>query len=81
MFVPLFYTVTCGGLHRPLHGKKIEFDMMALNGRYPVYTVAHFSCKDKYDRNGPKSRTCQHSGNWNMNSPTCNISNDKFKFA
>ena len=78
MFVTFFCTVSCEVLSKPTNGKDIWYDMTALNGRYPVYTVAHFSCNDRYDRNGPRSRTCVNSGDWNMNSPTCDISNQHF---
>ena len=69
-----FYTVTCPGLPSPSNGGR-TYDMNAVGGRYPVYTVVYFTCNYGYRRDGPQSRTCQNSGNWNMQSPTCTQSN------
>ena len=42
--------------------------------RYPVDTVATFSCNHGYSLSGSTSGTCQTSGNWNQATPTCNQS-------
>ena len=41
-----------------------------MNGGYPVNTVASFSCNSGY-QNGANSATCEASGNWNEEIPTC----------
>ena len=41
------------------------------NGRYLVNTVASFSCNSGYYQNGVNSATCETSGNWNKEIPTC----------
>ena len=43
--------------------------------RYPVDTVATFSCNSGYSLSGSSTRTCQTSGNWNQATPTCNKNN------
>ena len=45
---------------------------VSVNGGWPVDTVASFSCNSGYSRSGSSSRTCQTSGNWNQQNPTCN---------
>ena len=77
MSITIFHTVLCPALLIPSNGA-IEYDMDAVNGRYPAYTVAHFSCHYGYKMNGSRSRTCQNSETWNMHTPTCNQSNDNF---
>ena len=41
------------------------------NQGYPVKTVASFTCNDGYFLMGSDSTTCQTSGNWNHNTPSC----------
>ena len=43
MSITIFHTVLCPALLIPSNGQ-IEYDMDAVNGRYPAYTVAHFLC-------------------------------------
>ena len=74
-FDTICHTVLCPVLLNPSNGK-IHYDMDAVDGLYPAYTVAHFSCNHGYRMNGPRSRTCQNSETWNMNTPTCVKSND-----
>ena len=35
-------------------------------------TIATFACDDGYELEGPRTRTCASSGNWDSSSPTCN---------
>ena len=48
---------------------------IVINEGYKVDTVATFSCNREYSLAGVSSRTCQTSGSWNEQSPTCNQSN------
>ena len=41
------------------------------NGEYPVDTTVSFTCNYGYMRTGSTSSTCQTSGNWTEQSPTC----------
>ena len=45
-----------------------------MGGKYPVGTVASFSCNDGFRRVGSSLRKCQTSGNWNQQTPTCSQS-------
>ena len=47
------------------------------NGKYPVDTTVSFTCNHGYKRAGSTSSTCQTSGTWNQQTPTCTQSNDK----
>ena len=47
-----------------------------MGGRYPVDTVASFSCNHEYKISGSVKTTCQPSGSWNLNPPSCNQSNE-----
>ena len=38
---------------------------------YPVGTTATFTCNHGYSLSSSLSRTCQASGNWNGQNPTC----------
>ena len=51
-----------------------------LSRRYPIDTVASFSCNSWYSRFGPSSSTCQsiHRG-WSTERTTCNKSNENIK--
>ena len=54
----------------------VRYNRSPVNGRYPVDTVAYLSCNYGYSRSGSSSRTCQTSGTWNLDTPTCNQSNE-----
>ena len=43
----------------------------AINGDYPVGTVASFTCTDNYYLSGSESITCQTSGDWNQETSAC----------
>ena len=69
----VYFVGTCSALS--LSNGKVSYDRDPLGGRYPVNTKASFSCNGGYNRDGDESRTCQSSGNWNQNTPTCNEGN------
>ena len=48
-----------------------EYHPSSLNGQYPTDTLAFFSCDDAFMRNGPLFSTCQNTGNWVPEIPTC----------
>ena len=63
--------VTCPVLH--LSNGGISYNKSPLNnGGYPIGTVASFSCNYGYSQTQSNSRTCQTSGMWNQQTPTCN---------
>ena len=43
-----------------------------MEGGYPEYTYATFTCKYGYALDGPFRSDCQRSGAWDKQSPTCN---------
>ena len=45
------------------------------SGEYPVDAQVHFECNRGYDLSGSDSSTCQSSGLWNNQPPTCDIGN------
>ena len=51
--------------------------VLNLNGRYPIGTVAMYTCKSGYSLSGLDSNTCQNSGNWQKAPPTCNEEGNK----
>ena len=65
---------TCSVLQSPSNGR-VSYNKNIVGGRYPVNTVASFTCNRGYNRNGHNSRTCESSGNWNRQTPTCNRGN------
>ena len=42
-----------------------------MHGRYPPETRAFFSCNDGYKRIGSLFITCQATGSWDQEIPTC----------
>ena len=42
-----------------------------VDGEYPNGTVAYFNCNDQYMRIGTLMSTCQESGTWSPEIPTC----------
>ena len=48
------------------------------DGRYYLDTVATHDCNSGYSREGGRFRTCQSSGNWNGQAPTCNEGKEMF---
>ena len=47
-------------------------DPDSMISQYPIGTNASFRCLSGYILEGPSSRTCQTSGNWNQQQPRCN---------
>ena len=53
------------------HGS-VQYEPSQMVGdRYPVDTQAIFSCNGGYNREGFERTTCQTSGNWAHDKPTC----------
>ena len=75
----LFYPVSCGLLR--LENGEVSYNTHPLNRSFSVNTTASFSCNSHYRRDGPSSVTCQISGNWTEETPTCNASNGNDKFV
>ena len=67
------FAVTCESLNLANGG--ISYSELPVNGRYPVDTVASYSCHHGYSLTGLSSRICQTSGNWNNQNPSCNQGN------
>ena len=70
----LSISVTCPAL--TLTNGIVSYDVSAENERYPAGATASFSCNYGYSMSGSTSRTCQTSGNWEQQLPTCSQSND-----
>ena len=71
----LFFVVICEALELFASGR-ISYNDSQVNGGYPVDTMANFMCNHGYRKIGSKSSTCQSSGNWNQQTPTCMQSNE-----
>ena len=54
---------------------RITFNASLVGGRYPVYTVATYTCNSGYSRVGGRTSTCGLNGYWQGNPPVCNRSN------
>ena len=50
-------------------------------GRYPIGTVATYTCADGYSLSGSDSNTCEDSGNWETTLPTCNQPGNKINLV
>ena len=67
------FVVVCKRLGNLENGQIKYSNLPATKERsYSVETKAIFSCNGGYQLAGPKSRTCQLSGNWDKKSPRCN---------
>ena len=52
---------------------EVEYSRVPVNGRFHVNTVAEIQCPDAdHSLSGSERITCQDSGQWNPNVPTCN---------
>ena len=61
-----------------LENGEVDYDKQRVNDeRYPIDTVATYTCNTGYSQSGSSSRTCQNSGNWEPALPTCNEGNKK----
>ena len=68
-----YNVVICPSLS--LENGEAAYNTPALNGGYPFNTQASISCNQYFQREGHSSVTCQNSGNWSEETPTCNASN------
>ena len=62
--------MTCPALS--LSDGDISYNKSPVDGGYPEYTYATFTCKYGYALDGPFRSDCQRSGAWDKQSPTCN---------
>ena len=72
LFVKIYLAVTCAEL--TLSNGGITYSQPKVNGRYPVNTKATFSCNSRYTRDGSNSSTCNTLGEWDQQTPACNLS-------
>ena len=66
----VYIVVTCQALS--LDNGAVSYNKNLVGNRYPVDTVASFSCNSGYDRDGCASTACLMSGQWAHQKPTCN---------
>ena len=64
-----FVSVTCTSL--TLINGDVSYSTSAVDGRYPVGSTVYFTCSDGYMRNGLDSSTCNITGEWMDELPTC----------
>ena len=70
------FVVTCPVLNQPPN-LQVHYSNDPIPGEgYPVDTTASFTCVNGYFLSGTTFSTCEISGNWNQETPTCNHSND-----
>ena len=69
----IFTVAICPALS--LQNGEIEYDPLQENGEYPTGTVAFFTCEEGYMRSGSVFGTCQDSGTWDSELPTCEEGN------
>ena len=68
------FLVTCPA--PSLQNGELHYDSSQVFEGYPVETVASFTCHDGFILSGSNSTTCQTSGDWNLETPVCNQSNE-----
>ena len=68
-FCHYFYAVFCNGFS--LSNGQVTYNLVSMNGQYPVGTTASFTCDSGYNVVGSNSITCQPSGTWNQQAPNC----------
>ena len=64
--VPVCRLIDCGPPPRPTHGER------TLNGGTLYGDVATFSCPERYNMTGDRSRSCQRDGTWSGEPAQCN---------
>ena len=75
--LPNILTVDTCAEHSFENGE-VNYDKQPVNdGRYPIDTVATYTCNIELVRSGSSSRTCQNSGNWEPALPICYQGNKK----
>ena len=63
--------VLCDGIF--LENGQVRYNQLAVNGQYPVDTVASITCDYGYNLEGANSRVCQSSGTWSQKSTLCKM--------
>ena len=66
------FVATCPPLN--ITNGRVEYHPSAVNGALPIDTLAFFTCDEGYIINGFGFSTCQESGNWDPEIPTCDKS-------
>ena len=64
-----FVSVTCASL--TLINGDVSYSTSAIGGRYPVGITASFTCNNRYRIYGLGSISCQTTGEWTGELPTC----------
>ena len=59
-----------------LQNGRISYSKSAVFGKYPVQTIATFTCNNLYRREGHSFTVCHASGNWISGTTSCNLSNE-----
>ena len=54
-----------------LENGKVEYNLSSLNGKYFTHTKAFFICNDAFKKTGNLFSTCDASGTWIPEVPTC----------
>ena len=57
----------CGQLTNPINGTMMQPDGSTFG------ETAYYNCSEGYTLNGTDTRTCNASGNWTLEAPTCDI--------
>ena len=63
------FVATCPEVN--LENGQVEYNLSSQNGQYLTGTLASFTCDDGHVINGSLSSTCQDTGTWNPQLPTC----------
>ena len=63
---------SCAALNILENGRVTYTESPMPDGRYPVATMATFTCNHGYILDGSHSRTCQPSLEWSQQTPICN---------
>ena len=71
-FLERFLVVICPPLSLP--NGTIYYLKSAIDGGYPLHTVAYFFCHSAYYRSGAFNSICTITGDWNVLPPICNPS-------
>ena len=71
----MFTLATCAQLNLDNGGVTYN-ESMVMTDEYPVDTLASFSCDRGYNLNGSATSTCQTSGEWDQDTPTCEQGNE-----
>ena len=72
----MFRVGSCWGRDLYVANGRVSFNKPEVRRNfYDLGTVASFTCNSGYSREGSSSSTCQNSGMWSSQAPTCKKSN------